>query len=79
MDIVKDLNKLIDDCTENEIDFKDLYYELISLREKYSKQLTIPVVGKSFYCVDNDKSDGLVESCENQCTGCYVYIKGFKQ
>ena len=35
MDIVKDLSKLIDDCTDNEVDFKDLYYELIFLRDEY--------------------------------------------
>lgn len=44
MDIVKDLSELIDDCTNNEIDFKDLYYELISLKDKCSKQLILPDV-----------------------------------
>tara|TARA_R110000782_G_scaffold60649_4_gene125284 strand:- start:8 stop:241 length:234 start_codon:yes stop_codon:yes gene_type:complete len=74
MDIVKDLSKLIGDCTDNEIDFKDLYYELIYLRDKYSKQLTLTDVGCSF-CEEIPKSSFyLGQTCE-QCNKPFRVVK----
>ena len=64
MDIVKDLSKLIGDCTDNEIDFKDLYYELIYLRDKYSKQLTLTDVVASVLCTKSNYILGVTKDIE---------------
>lgn len=77
MDIVKDLSKLIDDCTENEVDFKDLYYELISLRDKCSKQLILPDVVSSKRFEEKDLliayQTGYIEN------GCIDYVLNFDE
>ena len=49
------------------------------LKEHLQKQLTIHSVVKPFYCVDNCKSKGSVNKCDNQCTGCWQVEKRSKQ
>ena len=44
-----------------------------------AENLSIHNVVKSFYCVDNCKSKGRVEKCDNQCTGCWQVEKRSKQ
>ena len=51
----------------------------LRLANKIVKKLIIPIVVKPFYCVDNCKSKGSVNKCDNQCTGCWQVEKRSKQ
>ena len=43
--------------------------EVRTFLDNLEKQLTIPVVVKSFYCLSDPKEGGL-KRCEKQCKGC---------
>ena len=48
MNIIEDLSKLINDYHSNEIDsLKDMYLEILDLRENYKKQFSLNSVGCS--------------------------------
>lgn len=55
-----------DGCDEHYIETLNRYCTYL---ENKIKQLTIPVVVKSFYCLSDPKEGGL-KRCEKQCKGC---------
>lgn len=60
----------IEEMTENILQLVDI---------AINKELRLYGVVKSFYCVDNSKSNGNVKKCNSQCTGCWQIDKINKQ